>query len=940
MIRRWGEQRIPQLLAICTLVAAVAGVLFLVPSGFDRALVVGGLVITLVIVGELDRRRVLDRLLAVSPGTYAKVDAHSFGAKASAVARTKFPDREPPYIARTSYDDTLDEALRSRRFVVVKGTTNSGKTRAAYEAVGRVLPTHKIVLPNDPTDNADALGEILRKRWLFWRLGRYVLVVNDLENRLSALEGHSVRKWLKAHPRSRIVATLSAEHWAELLRQRHTATARAATQLLDAAADVPIGSEFMGEALSAAHEIYGLPEGQTRLGAFLASAAQAIADFDAAGDPEHKAARVLALSGINCARAGLFRPIDLDKVIQMAREISAFDDHRFSDDEWDKAVEYCVGTWEGDGAILEVVDENVDPERRFVVANPALVERVERGPGLDELSPGLTYQVWNAIIELIADGPYDRLRVATAAGWRGRPDLAERLFKELAQGSGKSAAIAESRLKEPDRIDEPSEVTDLLERASIGRDPRLKGEPHGQRPAVTGVKSPVFDPTLHTDRRQRSFYERRGLRDIVRFAVLLTGDITAIFVGIFVAKALGAVAFAEAHGPEPTSFKIALVASGLVLTFFLLFGLYRADRERARLSEILKSTALAVVALSLWVIGQEYALINLPLAILAAGITSGLVYLCRWLYDQVSRSWVARNGLQSRVLLVESARPTDTAGMILNGCRRPMQMVGFLSSKPHSEPGWLGNLDALVRIAFEFEVDRVIIADPELAADERLPLIYQCHAHDLVTEVVPNSAELFQGASEALDDMVVPLVRVEPLYLNYVEKAVKRILDLAIALVLAIPAAIVLAAVATPTWIGNRRERLFVWDWRPGLGAALFPMPRLRTESNGSPTKLGALLERLRINELPQLLNVLEGTMSMVGPRPLTREEFQELDPFQLARYTVLPGITGLWQVARRKESSLEDMTNLDIVYCRKWTPLLDLTILLLTVPAVGTAPP
>ncbi len=940
MIRRLGEQRLPHLLAVCSVLAAIAGVILLVPSTAGKVLTIAGVLLIVVIIGEVDRRRRLDGLLEFSPRRKAKVSARSFGAKASAVARAKFPDREPPYIGRELYDDALDTALRNRRFVVVRGVTNSGKTRAVYEAIGRVLPDRKIVLPNNPSENADALGELLRTKWLLWRFGRYVLVINDLENRLSALESHALRKWLKAHPRARIVTTLSAEHWAELLGERQTASARAAAQLLDAAQDVRIGSEFVDDSLEMARAIYGMPESQKRLGAYLASADRAIADFDAAWRPELRAARALALSGINCARAGLFRPIELGKLVQMAQRITDSDGFVFSEDEWSAAIEYCIGEWEGEGAILEIAAPSEGSETSLVLANPALVERVDRGPGLDGFSPQLPHHVWEVIVDLIADGPYDRLRIATAAGWRGRPDLAERLFEEVAKGHGEPAAIAGSRLKEPDRFDEAPEVTDLLDRASIGRDPRLRSEPQKRRRSLPQATGPVFDPTLRRDRRRQAFYRRQGLRDFVRFAVLLVGDVVAICVGIYLATQLGAVAFAGSEGFEPSSFTVALVAAGLVLTFFLLFGLYRADRERARLAEIIKSTSLAAVALSLWVIGQGYALINLPLAVLAATVASGLVYLCRWLYDQISRSWVRRNGLQSRVLLVESDRPTATAQLICNGCRRPMQMVGFLSARPHPEPGRLGGLDMLERVAADFEVDRVIIADPELSPDERLPLIYQCHAFDLVTEVVPNSAELFQGASQALDDMVVPLVRVEPLYLNYVDKTVKRILDVVLALLLAIPSMLVIAVVVVPTWLRSRRERLFIRDWRPGLGAVLFPMLRLRTERGGSVTKLGGILERLRINELPQLVNVLEGSMSLVGPRPLTREEFQDLDSFQLARYTVLPGITGLWQVARRKESSLIDMTNLDIVYCRKWTPLLDITILLLTVPAVGAPPP
>jgi lipopolysaccharide/colanic/teichoic acid biosynthesis glycosyltransferase len=939
-MRRLVEQRVPLALTVCAAIGAVAGAILVVPATSDRVLMAVAIVLFTVFAGAYERHKRLDGLLEFMPRPKARLTAQRLGAKPSAVARKKFGDAEAPYVWRDPYDDLLDAALRTSRFVVVKGVTNSGKTRAVFEAIGRVFPDRKIVLPNDPTEEADALGALLETRWLLRRWGRYVLVINDIENRLSALQGYAVRKWLKSHPRSLIVATLSAELWAELLAKEQTPQARAATKLLAIAEEVPFDGEFAGRALAEARRLYGLPPKQTRLGTFLASADRAIDAFEAKRGTKDRAARALALSGINCARAGLVRPVELGKLLEMARRVTELDGRTFSEEEWQAAADYCISARDGVvGAILESHGGGGEGDKLPVTANPALVERIDRGPGRDEAFPELPGHVWEAIVEIVADGPYDLLLIAAAATWRGRPDLAQRLFEEVARKGGEPGGIAASRLKEPDRVDEPRQVTELLERASVGPKPRQRGPAPRPAPEAPSSNGTVFDPTIHRGRRWDGFYGHQTVRDAVRFSVLLLFDVVAVCTGIWAAQKLGAVAFAGSHAFDSSSLTVALIAAGLVLTFFLLFGLYRADRERARLGEIIKSTLLAAVALSLWVIGKGFALINLPLAALAAAGASGLVYLLRRGYDGVSRAWVKRNGLQSRVLLIASERPTATAEMILNGCRRPMQMVGYLSDEPMAEPGRLGRPEALQRVAEERRVDRVIIAEPSLSPRQRLPLIYQCHALDLVTEVVPTSAELFQGATHALDDMAVPLVVVRPLYLNYVDKATKRALDLLIAVPLSILAFVLLLPLGVGLKLRSPGERVLTWDYRAGLGAVVFPMWRLRTERNGSVTRVGGILERTRINELPQFLNVLAGNMSLVGPRPLSSEAFAGLDVFQRARYAVLPGITGLWQVAGRTESSLDDMSSLDIVYCRKWTPLLDLTILLLTLPAVRTAP-
>jgi lipopolysaccharide/colanic/teichoic acid biosynthesis glycosyltransferase len=937
-IRRLTEQRLPLFMGICGLLTAVAGITLLASSILMAVLLVSTLILLVLIASAVDRNKRLDALLEFSPRPKSRLTPQQIGAKVSAIATKRFPNATPPYIRRDLYDDPLEAALRGRkRFVVLRGVTNSGKTRAVFEAIGVVLGEHKIVVPNDPAEGDDALSEILHRRWLLRRFGRYVLVVNDLENRLSALHGYAVRKWLRAHPRSRVVATMSAEHWAQLLAEEQSPTARQATKLLDNAASVPFAPEFNGPPLSQARELYGLPKGQTRLGAYLASAERAVARFEVTKGGDHGAAHALAMAGIDCARAGLFRPVAIERLLEMAKRVADCEGQKFTSLAWTEAIGYCTDSQEGVGAILEAhgsSDSNSEPR---VVANPALVELVERGPGRNESYTELPRHVWQAIIDLMAEGPFDLLRIAGAASWRGRQDLTQSLLERIeGEGDEEPAKLAAARLREPLRLGEPSFTTDLLERSTVG--PTQRSSARRRKIKTIEMHSTIFDPKNNRSEPWRKLYRRQVVRDCGRFLILLACDIFAVCAGILIAKPLGAVAFTGSPDGFSSSTVVAIAAL-LVLLFFLLFGLYRADRERARLREILKGVLLAALVLSLLVIGQGFALINLPLALFAAGVAIGLAYLFRSAYDGMSRRWVKAHGLQSRVLLLCSDRPTEVAHLLASGCRRPMQMVGYLSGQTLGEPGMLGSFDSLRRITLEYEIDRVIIAEPDLSPRDRLPIIYRCHSLDLVTEVVPNAAELFQGASEALDDMIVPLVRVRPLYLNYVDKFAKRGLDIALATLILPVLLLALLVVGLPMKMRNRGERVITWDYRPGLGAAMFPMRRFRTEWDGSATRLGRLLERFRLNELPQVLNVLEGTMSMVGPRPLAPEEFEILDEFQRARNTVLPGLTGLWQVAGRKESSLDDMSSLDIVYCRNWTPLLDLTILLRTVPAVRTPP-
>ena len=94
-------------------------------------------------------------------------------------------------------------------------------------------------------------------------------------------------------------------------------------------------------------------------------------------------------------------------------------------------------------------------------------------------------------------------------------------------------------------------------------------------------------------------------------------------------------------------------------------------------------------------------------------------------------------------------------------------------------------------------------------------------------------------------------------------------------------------------------------------------------------------MRRFSIDEIPQLYNVLKGEMSVVGPRPHMPAEVAHYKDWQRRKFDVLPGMTGLTQVRGRKDLSLDDMVRLDIYYIEKWSPFLDLQILLKTIPAV-----
>jgi lipopolysaccharide/colanic/teichoic acid biosynthesis glycosyltransferase len=169
----------------------------------------------------------------------------------------------------------------------------------------------------------------------------------------------------------------------------------------------------------------------------------------------------------------------------------------------------------------------------------------------------------------------------------------------------------------------------------------------------------------------------------------------------------------------------------------------------------------------------------------------------------------------------------------------------------------------------------------------------------------------------------------------------------------------VLAAIALLVRLSSRGPVIYRSS-RPGIGGAPFDCFKFRTmytdadqrqadleslnEASGPLFKIkrdprltpvGRLLRRYSLDELPQLVNVVRGQMSLVGPRPLPERDFERLEDWHKKRYLVLPGMTGLWQVSGRSELDFDDLVRLDFLYLERWSVGLDLAILLKTLPAV-----
>lgn len=301
--------------------------------------------------------------------------------------------------------------------------------------------------------------------------------------------------------------------------------------------------------------------------------------------------------------------------------------------------------------------------------------------------------------------------------------------------------------------------------------------------------------------------------------------------------------------------------------------------------------------------------------------------------------------------------------LTVNGRARRAERRHVASRTPDARDAeQLGTLDDLERIIEDQDVDEIIVALPGHQHDEVLSIAHRCQAREVRLRVVPDLFEvtMVRATLTEIDD--IPLIGLRDPVLTGYQSFVKRCFDIVMALfclALAAPLFIIVPVLIRL----DSRGRVFFSQIRVGENGRPFRMYKFRSmvddaearlrdlvriEDLAEPmyklkddprvTRLGRFLRRTSLDEVPQLINVLKGDMSMVGPRP---EELQVVQHYQLwhrKRLSVKPGLTGPMQVAGRGELPLDERIRLELMYISHYSVFEDLKYLLKTIPAVCRA--
>ena len=400
----------------------------------------------------------------------------------------------------------------------------------------------------------------------------------------------------------------------------------------------------------------------------------------------------------------------------------------------------------------------------------------------------------------------------------------------------------------------------------------------------------------------------------------------------------------------------------VTVLMFARADLYSERARRPGLGRIFSSLCLVAVISLVFALAdrQEFH----TYSIFYGSVVIGTIYIgaLRHAHTVVTGWLLGRAGYQPRALLVGSGRHMEAvAEALATRARAEVEIVGYISLTPRPPNGLrsLGRLDDLAEILVTARIREVIIADPDFPQSRAVELVDICHQRGVTVHVAPTTMEILVERAEFVPGQSVPLFRLRPPVFEGIDFVLKRGFDLLGATLVLVLGSPVLLTIALAIKLTSRGPVVFRSE-RPGIGGKPFFCLKFRSmrehsdqvqldleslnEQNGALfkirddprlTSVGRFLRRYSLDELPQLINVVRGEMSLVGPRPLPMRDFELLEDWHKKRYLVLPGITGLWQVSGRADLDFDDLVRLDFLYLEQWSVFLDLSILIKTVPAV-----
>ncbi len=435
---------------------------------------------------------------------------------------------------------------------------------------------------------------------------------------------------------------------------------------------------------------------------------------------------------------------------------------------------------------------------------------------------------------------------------------------------------------------------------------------------------------------------------------------TLLFADVLAGFASGIVsATISGLGPsQALALGVGLAIGWPIIAF--LSGLYASVDLQSWATGIRDAPKLVLACLALsWPLLAAFSALGASHEIVGALGAATLMAVAAGLTRAGARAQLHRiGGLRQRTLIVGSG---DVGSQLVRRLDQHPELgltaIGYLDDDGHDGSlmlvPHLGSIDSLRAVLELGRVDRVMIAFSRAGHEELLDCIRVCRDADVAVDIVPRLFEFLEGAQTVNQLGGMPLMSIDPPAFSRFSAAIKRTFDIIGASCGLLALSPLLIAIAIAIKLDSRGPVLFSQE-RSGWRGRPFRLYKFRSMQQGSSvlvredgaivksrddvrvTRVGRLIRRFSLDEAPQLLNVLKGDMSLVGPRPLVMAEYRALNSdWHTRRADLRPGLTGPWQVAGRSNISFQEMVQFDYQYVAGWSLARDVELVLATVPAV-----
>ena len=448
--------------------------------------------------------------------------------------------------------------------------------------------------------------------------------------------------------------------------------------------------------------------------------------------------------------------------------------------------------------------------------------------------------------------------------------------------------------------------------------------------------------------------------------VLLLVDLLTINLGWLVYFTLRVRSGWMAYSLEPDLWLPMLVVYAYWFILFFISGLYRSWYFRSRFDEfaaVFKTVTFGALALFFIIFIDDVStgspahsrlLIAMYWAILLVSVGGGRILVRSF----QRRLLVAGIGLRNSLIVGWSAKARELYDMVTRYPALGYNVVGFIKVDRRKGDGQykgartLGSVDKLHEVIANYDVKEILIALDSTEHDRLLGIIQQCNSSPVGLKIIPDLYDIISGQARTNQIYGFPLIEISPEIMPPWEQSVKRLIDITVSLsvlILTLPLSLLIGLAVK---LGSSGPVFYVQE-RVGKDGELFSMLKFRSmfkdaEEHSGPvwankkdpriTRVGRTLRKLRLDEVPQFINVLAGDMSLVGPRPERLhfvEKFSNEIPLYARRLRIRPGITGWAQVKHKYDETLEDVrkkVRYDLFYIENMSLRMDFKIILNTI--------